>query len=78
LTQQPETHRILHVHNNIPGVLTDINSDLSENGINVVGQFLKTNEDIGYVILDIDRDISDRAFEILKNIKGTIRTRIVF
>jgi len=78
LSQQAGTHRILHIHKNIPGVLTDINSDLSESGINVVGQFLKTNEKIGYVILDIDRDISDRAFEILKNIKGTIRTRIVY
>jgi len=78
LSQQADTHRILHIHKNMPGVLTDINSDLSENGINVVGQYLKTNEDLGYVILDIDRDISDRAFEILKNINGTIRTRLVY
>ncbi len=78
LSQQKDTHRILHIHENVPGVLTDINSDLSEHGINVVGQYLKTNEDIGYVILDIDRDISDKAFEILKNVKGTIRTRIVY
>ncbi len=78
LTPRDETHRILHIHRNIPGVLSDINSDLSENGINIVGQYLKTNEEIGYVILDIDRDISDRAFEILKNIKGTIRTRLVY
>lgn len=78
LPTQDGSHRILHIHKNIPGVLTDINSDLSENGINVIGQFLKTNEEIGYVILDIDRDISERAFEILKNIKGTIRTRLVY
>ncbi len=78
LSQQADSHRILHIHKNVPGVLTDINSDLSENGINVLGQYLKTNEDIGYVILDIDRDISDKAFEILKNINGTIRTRIVY
>ncbi len=78
LSQQADSHRILHIHKNVPGVLTDINSDLSENGINVLGQYLKTNEEIGYVILDIDRDISDKAFEILKNINGTIRTRIVY
>jgi D-3-phosphoglycerate dehydrogenase len=78
LAPREETHRILHIHENIPGVLSDINTDLSDNGINIVGQYLKTNEEIGYVILDIDRDISDRAFAILKNIKGTIRTRLVY
>ena len=78
LSQQMDTHRILHIHENVPGVLTDINADLSEHGINVVGQYLKTNEDIGYVILDIDRDISQKAYEILKNVNGTIRTRIVY
>ncbi len=78
LSQQADTHRILHIHRNMPGVLTNINADLSENGINIVGQYLKTNADLGYVILDIDRDISDRAFEILNNIEGTIRTRIVY
>jgi D-3-phosphoglycerate dehydrogenase / 2-oxoglutarate reductase len=78
LPPQAETHRILHIHKNKPGVLSEINSDLSENGINIVGQYLKTNEEIGYVILDIDRKISKRAFEILKNIDGTIKTRMVY
>lgn len=78
LSPQKETHRILHIHRNKPGVLSEINSDLSENGINIVGQYLKTNEAIGYVILDIDRDISQKAFEILKNIDGTIKTRMVY
>lgn len=78
LSPQDGTHRILHIHKNKPGVLSEINSDLSENGINVVGQFLKTNEDIGYVILDIDNKISDKAFEILKSIDGTIKTRMVY
>ncbi len=78
LSPQNDTHRILHIHKNKPGVLSDINSDLSENGINIVGQFLKTNEEIGYVILDIDRKLSKKAFEILKNIDGTIKTRMVY
>ncbi|NNE98284.1 MAG: phosphoglycerate dehydrogenase [Pyrinomonadaceae bacterium] len=78
LSPREDTHRILHIHKNKPGVLSEINSDLSENGINVVGQFLKTNEEIGYVILDIDSNISKRAFDILKNIDGTIKTRIVY
>jgi D-3-phosphoglycerate dehydrogenase len=78
LSPQEDTHRILHIHKNKPGVLSEINSDLSDNGINIVGQYLKTNEDIGYVILDIDRDISKKALEILKNIDGTIKTRMVY
>ncbi|MGI8544508.1 MAG: phosphoglycerate dehydrogenase, partial [Aridibacter sp.] len=78
LPPQEDTHRILHIHKNKPGVLSEINSDLSTNGINIVGQFLKTNEEIGYVILDIDRKLSQKAFEILKNIDGTIKTRMVY
>ncbi|MDQ3635429.1 MAG: phosphoglycerate dehydrogenase [Acidobacteriota bacterium] len=78
LSPQNDTHRILHIHKNKPGVLSEINSDLSKNGINIVGQFLKTNEEIGYVILDIDRKLSKKAFEILKNIDGTIKTRMVY
>jgi D-3-phosphoglycerate dehydrogenase len=71
-------HRILHIHKNIPGVLGEINSKLSKRGINIVGQYLKTNEDIGYVILDVDTRISQEAFEILKKIKGTVKTRMVY
>ena len=78
LSHQNDTHRILHIHENIPGVLSDINSQLSENEINILGQYLKTNESIGYVILDIDRSLSDKALEIIKGIKGTIRTRMVY
>ncbi|MEZ5424664.1 MAG: phosphoglycerate dehydrogenase [Pyrinomonadaceae bacterium] len=78
LPPQAGTHRILHIHKNIPGVLSEINSRLSGRGINILGQYLKTNEEIGYVILDIDSDLSKKAFEILKNIDGTIKTRMVY
>ncbi len=78
LSPRDDTHRILHIHKNKPGVLSEINADLSESGINIVGQYLKTNDEIGYVILDIDREISNKAFEILKNIDGTIKTRMVY
>ncbi len=78
LPPQEDTHRILHIHKNKPGVLSEINSDLSKHGINIVGQYLKTNEEIGYVILDIDNKISKKAFEILNNIDGTIKTRMVY
>jgi D-3-phosphoglycerate dehydrogenase len=78
LPPQAGTHRILHIHQNIPGVLGEINSRLSGRGINIVGQYLNTNPDIGYVILDVDRSISGKAFDILKDIKGTIKSRLVY
>ncbi|MBK6588757.1 MAG: phosphoglycerate dehydrogenase [Acidobacteria bacterium] len=78
LPPQAGTHRILHIHQNIPGVLGEINSRLSARGINIVGQYLKTNETIGYVILDIDSALSKDAFEILKDVGGTIKTRMIY
>ena len=78
LPPQAGTHRILHIHKNIPGVLGNINSRLSKRGINIVGQYLNTNTDIGYVILDVESKISKEAFEILKDIKGTLRARMVY
>ena len=78
LPLQDKTHRILHIHRNIPGVLSEINSKLSARDINILGQFLKTNDEIGYVILDVDRKLSQEAFAILKEVKGTIKTRMVY
>ncbi|MEP7147905.1 MAG: phosphoglycerate dehydrogenase [Acidobacteriota bacterium] len=78
LPPQAGTHRILHIHRNIPGVLGDINSRLSKRKINIVGQYLNTNPEIGYVILDVESKISKEAFEILKGIKGTLRARMVY
>ncbi len=78
LPPQTGTHRILHIHKNIPGVLGEINSRLSSHGINIVGQYLKTNDEIGYVILDLDSKLSKEAFELLKDINGTIKTRMIY
>ena len=78
LPTQAATHRILHIHENIPGVLSEINSRLSEKGIIILGQFLKTNDSIGYVILDIDKGLSKNAFDILRDVRGTIKTRMVY
>ncbi len=71
-------HRILHIHKNVPGVLSEINTQLSDHKINIVGQYLKTNEDIGYVVLDVDKNISNRALQLLKEVKETIRVRMVY
>lgn len=78
LPPQAGTHRILHIHRNIPGVLGEINSRLSTRGINIVGQYLNTNPAIGYVILDVESKLSKQAFEILKDVKGTVRARMVY
>lgn len=78
LPQQEKTHRILHIHNNIPGVLSEINSCLSDNKINVLGQYLKTNDEIGYVVLDIDTKLSKSAVELLKKVKGAIKVRLLY
>ena len=78
LPPQEGTHRILHIHKNVPGVLGEINSRLSKRGFNITGQYLKTNAQIGYVILDVDHKISREAFELLKGIKATVRARMVY
>ncbi len=71
-------HRILHIHNNVPGVLSAINTELSKHQINIVGQYLKTNESIGYVVLDVDKKLSKQAVELLKNVKETIKVRMLY
>ena len=78
LPVQKDTHRILHVHENVPGVLTNINSALSGLNVNVTGQYLKTNESIGYVVLDVEGTATLEAIEELKKTEHTIKSRILF
>ncbi len=72
------SHRLLHVHRNVPGILSAINQVFSSNGINISGQYLQTNEQIGYVVVDIDAEYSERALQELKAINGTVRCRVLF
>ncbi len=72
------THRLLHIHNNVPGVLGEINKRLSENGINILGQYLKTNDRVGYVVLDVDRNLSTQAMALLRDVKETIKARLLY
>lgn len=78
LPMQAKTHRILHIHNNVPGVLGEINSKLSTHNINILGQYLKTNDAIGYVVLDVDTALSKEALALLKEVKNTIRVRMLY
>jgi D-3-phosphoglycerate dehydrogenase len=71
-------HRILHIHKNVPGVLSAINTELSKHHINILGQYLKTNDEIGYVVLDVDKKLSQQAFDLLKEANGTIKVRKLY
>jgi D-3-phosphoglycerate dehydrogenase / 2-oxoglutarate reductase len=73
-----DAHRLIHVHQNEPGVLAKINQILASYNINIVGQYLKTNEKIGYVISDIDKAYSPEMIEAMKAIPGTIRFRVLY
>jgi len=78
LPPQAGSHRILHIHNNVPGVLSAINTQLSKHNINIVGQYLKTNDEIGYVVLDVDKKLSSQALQLLKEVKETIKVRMLY
>jgi D-3-phosphoglycerate dehydrogenase / 2-oxoglutarate reductase len=72
-----KAHRILHIHKNVPGVLSEINTTLANANVNILGQYLATNEHIGYVVLDVDKEISRHALTLLKHVKETLRFEVV-
>ncbi len=71
-------HRLLHIHHNIPNVLAKITNILSKNSTNIVGQYLKTNESVGYVISDINKEYDEQVIQELKDIEGTIWLRVLY
>lgn len=78
LPSHPGKHRLLHIHRNVPGVLSAINRVFSDNGLNISAQYLQTNTEIGYVVVDTDADHSEIALEGIRRVEGTIRTRVLF
>jgi len=78
LPPQEGAHRILHIHKNVPGVLSQINTQLSKNKINILGQYLKTNDSIGYVVVDVDKKLSNQAAQLLKEVPNTIKVRLLY
>ena len=78
LPAHPGNHRLLHIHENVPGVLTEINSIFSQTGINIRSQYLQTNDQVGYVVMDIDQQYSELALQKLNEVNGTIRCRVLF
>lgn len=78
LPAHPDNHRLLHIHKNAPGVMSEINQIFTDNNINISGQYLQTNENVGYVVIDVNKEYSDLALLKLKSVKGTIRCRVLF
>lgn len=78
LPPSPDAHRILNVHRNVPGVLRDINRLVSDVGANIRSQVLATDPDIGYLMMDLDQDVSDQVKRGLANLETSIKTRILF
>ncbi len=78
LPELANAHRLIHCHENVPGILARINQVLAGHQINIVGQYLKTNPHIGYVITDIDKEYNKDVIRELKSIEGTIRFRVLY
>ena len=78
LPAHPGKHRLLHIHRNVPGVLSGVNQVFSENHINIAAQYLQTRDTVGYVVIDIDAAHSDVALAKLAEVPGTLRCRVLF
>ena len=71
-------HRLIHIHANVPGVLARINNVLAAHHVNILGQYLKTNELVGYVITDIDRQYDQDVIQALREVEHTIKFRVLY
>ena len=78
LPSHPGKHRLLHIHRNVPGVLSQINQILSDNHVNIAAQYLQTTGSVGYVVIDMDAASSPMALDKLAQVPGTIRSRVLF
>ncbi len=79
-THGEKSSRLLHIHENRPGVLTSINKIFAEQGINIAAQYLQTSPEVGYVVIDVEADVEtvDTALQLMKGIPGTIRARLLY
>jgi D-3-phosphoglycerate dehydrogenase / 2-oxoglutarate reductase len=73
-----DSHRLLHIHNNVPGILAKLNNAFAKHNINITGQYLKTSETLGYVIVDIEKSYSREFVQEIKAIDDTIKFRMLF
>jgi D-3-phosphoglycerate dehydrogenase len=78
LPAHPGQHRLLHIHRNMPGVLSEVNKVFSDNRINIAAQYLQTRGRLGYVVIDIEVGHSEAALAALADVAGTVRSRVLF
>jgi D-3-phosphoglycerate dehydrogenase len=78
LPKQQNAHRFLHIHKNVPGIMAKINKVLAEYEMNITGQYLSTDNDLGYVITDLDKDYNKKVVKALKNVENTIKFRVLY
>ena len=78
LPKQKNSHRLLHLHKNIPGLLAQINQVLANSGININGQYLKTNDSVGYLITDVNKKYNQQVLKQLNKIPDTIKFRVLY
>ncbi|KUG06941.1 phosphoglycerate dehydrogenase [Solirubrum puertoriconensis] len=78
LPPQQQAHRLIHIHHNVPGVLAHINNVLAAHAVNILGQYLKTNEHIGYVITDVNREYDQEVIKALRQVEQTIKFRVLY
>lgn len=78
LPKQNKAHRFLHIHRNVPGIMAKINDVLATYEMNISGQYLSTDSDVGYVITDLDRDYNKEVIKALKKVENTIKFRVLY
>ena len=78
LPKQNKAHRFLHIHKNVPGIMAKINEVLATYEMNISGQYLSTDSDVGYVITDLDRDYNKEVIKALKKVENTIKFRVLY
>ncbi|MDF0716235.1 phosphoglycerate dehydrogenase [Muricauda sp. 334s03] len=78
LPKQNNAHRFLHIHRNVPGIMAKINEILAQYGLNISGQYLSTDSEVGYVITDLDKEYDKDVIKALKKIENTIKFRVLY
>jgi D-3-phosphoglycerate dehydrogenase len=78
LPKQSNAHRFLHIHRNVPGIMAKINEVLAQFEINISGQYLSTDSELGYVITDIDKDYNKEVIKALRKVENTIKFRVLY
>ncbi len=78
LPKQQNAHRFLHIHHNTPGIMAHINEILAKYDMNITGQYLSTDSDVGYVITDLDKEYNKDVVKALKAVSHTLKFRVLY